>query len=80
MISRIFVFGILYVAMFLGWIAVGLFMLFAPATFINFVRDNIAVLAEGPPGVRSKLFIRLIGAGLLAFAMRFMFRIAELSR
>lgn len=80
MISRILVFGLLYVAMFLGWIAVGLFMLLAPATFINFVRDNVAVMAHNPPSGRSKFFIRLIGAGLLAFAMRFVFRIAELSR
>jgi len=77
MISRLFVFGILYAAMFLGWIGVGLFMLLAPARFIKVVRDNVAVLPEARERVGTGFIVRIIGAGFVAFAIRFALRAAE---
>jgi hypothetical protein len=80
MISRLLVVGFFYAAMFLGWIAVGLYMLLAPASFVNFVRDNIALLGHGGPRSTGKFVVRLIGAGLVAFAVRFALRTADLFR
>jgi hypothetical protein len=80
MIGRLLVFGFFYAAMFLGWIGVGLYMLLAPASFVNFVRDNIALWGHGGPRSAGKFVVRLIGAGLVAFAVRFAFRTAELFR
>ena len=80
MISRLLVIGFFYLAMFLGWIAVGLFMLVTPGRFINFVRDNIAFMDEGRPLGAGKFVVRLIGAGLVAFAVLLAFRTADLAR
>jgi len=76
LISRLLVLGFFSAAMFLGWIGVGLFMLLAPARFINFVRDNIALLSDRPPQRASKLLVRGIGVFLVAFAIQFAFRTA----
>jgi len=78
MLSRILAFGFLYAAMFLGWVGVGLWMLLAPGSIVNFVRDNIALIGENRPSCAAKLLVRLAGAGLVAFATRFAFRFAEL--
>jgi len=80
MISRLLVFGILYLAMFLGWVGVGLFMLLAPTRFIRFVHDNVGGLAESRPRVATGVLVRVIGAGFIAFAIRFAFRAAEMLR
>ena len=80
MVSRLLVFGILYLAMFLGWVGVGLFMLLAPTRFINFVHDNVGGLAESRPRVATAVLVRVIGAGFIAFAIRFAFRAADLLR
>jgi len=78
MISRLLVLGFLYLAMFAGWIGVGLFMLFAPGRFIELVRSNIAFLSDSPPKRRTQWIARMIGAGFLAFAIRFAFRTVDL--
>ena len=80
MISRLLVFGLLYVAMFLGWIGVGLFMLLAPARFLQFVRDNVGPMVEGRRSQGGELFIRIVGAGFIAFALRFALGVADLFR
>jgi hypothetical protein len=63
---------VLYLAMMLAWICVGLFMLFAPARFGNLIRDSLMLFPEvGAGDWGKKLFVRLLGIGLLAFAIRF---------
>jgi hypothetical protein len=62
----------LYLAMMLGWIGVGLFMLFPPARFGNLIHDSLMLFPEVRPGDwGKKLFVRILGIGLLAFAIRF---------
>ena len=72
---------LIYILMFIGWSGAGLFMLLAPARFGNFIHHNVGAF----PLVQSsdwgkKLFLRLVGAGLLAFAARFALRVADLFR
>ncbi|HYL38296.1 MAG TPA: hypothetical protein VEV17_20430 [Bryobacteraceae bacterium] len=69
-------------------------VLLAPVRFIQFVRDNVVALTEGRqreagserPAARGwqrevgKLLVRAIGAGLVAFAVLFAFKLAELAR
>jgi hypothetical protein len=60
--------------MMLGWIGVGLFMLFAPARFGNLVHDSVVLFPEVRRGrLGKKLIVRLLCIGLLAFAARFVF-------
>ncbi len=80
MISRLLVIAVLYAAMFLSWICVGMFMLLAPARFIRFCSDNVFALGESQPREAGRWLVRAIGAGLVAFAIRFALRIAELFR
>ena len=70
--NRLLGIAFLYLAMMLGWIGVGLFMLFAPARFGNLVHDSLMLFPEVRPGDwGKKLFVRLVGIGLIAFAVRF---------
>jgi hypothetical protein len=80
MISRLLFLGCIYAAMFLGWLGVGFFMLFAPGRCIDFVRDNIAVMTDRPPQRAVKLLVRGIGIFLVVFAIRFALRTAGLFR
>jgi hypothetical protein len=67
----------IYAAMFVAWTAAGLFMLVAPARFGNLVRDSLHLFPEVHRGDWGKrLAVRLAGIGLLAFAIRFVLRIA----
>ena len=69
----------LYLAMMLGWIGVGLFMLFAPARFGNLIHDSLMLFPEVKPGDWGKrLLVRILGVGLLAFAIRFILRLIYL--
>jgi hypothetical protein len=66
----------IYVAMVLACSGVGLFMLIAPARFGNLVDESFQLFPEVRPGDwGKKLLLRLLGIGLLAFAIRFMLRI-----
>jgi hypothetical protein len=72
--SRLLGIAFLYLAMMLGWIGVGLFMLVAPARFGNLIHDSLMLFPEVRPGDRGKkLSVRLIGVGLLTFAVRFVY-------
>jgi len=72
---------LLYVVMFLGWTGVGLLMMLAPARFSRLVHDNAGVFPElGSSDWGKKLIVRLVGAGLLAFASWFATRVADLVR
>jgi hypothetical protein len=78
--SRLFVVVFLYAAMILAWTGVGLFTLIAPARLGNLVHDSLYLFPEVHPGDwDKKLFLRLVGVGLLAFAVRFAMQIAHQS-
>jgi hypothetical protein len=78
--SRLLGLVIVYAAMFLGWCGVGLFMVLAPVRFGNLVHDTLLLFPEvGAKDWGKKLLLRLVGAGLLVFAIRFALGIAQLS-
>jgi hypothetical protein len=67
--------------MFPGWTGVGLFMIVAAARFGNFVNESFGFFPHVNDGDwGKKLILRLAGAGLLGFAMRFALGIVALSR
>ena len=68
----------IYAAMILAWTGVGLFMLVAPVRFGNLVHDSLQLFPEVHRGDSGKkLFLRLLGVGLLGFAVRLIIRIAH---
>jgi hypothetical protein len=72
--------GILFIygAMLLAWTGVGLFMLLAPGRFGNLLHDNLYLFPAVNRGDwGKKLLVRLVGFGLLLFAVRFVFRIIQ---
>jgi hypothetical protein len=65
--------------MFFGWTGVGLFMLLAPGRFGNMLHDNVGVFPEvHKSDWGKKLFVRLVGFGFLAFAVRMVLAVADL--
>jgi hypothetical protein len=76
--SRFLGAAFVYVAMVLACAGVGLFMLIAPGRFGNLIDESFQLFPEVRPGDwGKKLFLRLVGIGLLAFAIRFMLRIIQ---
>ena len=76
--SRLLGVVFIYAAMMLAWTGVGLFMLLAPVRFGNLVQDNLQLFPEVHPGDwGKKLFLRLLGIGLLAFAIRIILRVSQ---
>ena len=76
--SRLLGIVFIYAAMILAWTGVGRFMLVAPVRFGNLVHDNLQLFPEINRGDwGNKLFLRLLGIGLLAFAIRLIVRIAH---
>jgi hypothetical protein len=74
--NRLLGIAFLYLAMMLGWIGVGLFMLFAPARFGNLVHDSLMLFPEVRPGDwGKKLLVRVLGIGLVGFAIMFVLRL-----
>jgi hypothetical protein len=64
--------------MLLAWTGVGLFMLLAPGRFGNLLHDNLYLFpAVNRSDWGKKLLVRLVGFGLLLFAVRFVFRIIQ---
>ena len=77
--SRLLGVVFIYGAMMLAWTGVGLFMLLAPGRFGNFLHLNVGVFPEVQKADwGKKLFLRLVGAGLLAFAVHFAVGVADL--
>ena len=69
---------VIYVAMVVACTGVGLFMLIAPQRFGNLICESFQLFPEVRPGDwGKKLFLRLLGVGLLAFAARFVLRIVQ---
>ena len=68
----------IYAAMIVGWSGAGLFMLIAPGRFGNLIHESFLIFPEVKPGDwAKKLVVRVLGIGLLAFAIRFTFRIVH---
>ena len=67
--------------MFLAWTGVGLFMLLAPGRFGNLLHDSVGVFPEVQRADwGKKLLARVVGVGLLAFAVHFAMGVADLIR
>jgi hypothetical protein len=78
--SRLLGIVFIYVAMVLACTGVGLFMIVAPLRFGNLICESFQLFPEVRPGDwGKKLFLRLLGVGLLAFAVRFILRIIQAS-
>jgi hypothetical protein len=74
--SRLLGVVFIYAAMLLAWTAAASFMLVAPGRFGNLVHESLNLFPEILPGDwGKKLAVRLTGIGLLAFDIRFVFRI-----
>jgi hypothetical protein len=72
---------LLYVVLPVAWLSLGAFMLLAPVRFAYFIHENFVLLPRiGPRDHGWKLLIRVMGAGLLAFAVRFVWKAVELFR
>jgi len=70
---------LVYFVMLGAWVAVGLFIVIAPRRFGNLVNESFGLFPTvGAGDWGKKLFLRLIGMGLLAFAARFVWGIRQL--
>ena len=77
--TRLLGIAAVYILMFLAWISVGVSMLVAPERFGNLIHDSYGLY----PQVHrndwgKKLILRLIGTGLIGFAVHFALRVAAL--
>jgi hypothetical protein len=80
-LSRLLGIGVLYLLMFLGWAGVGLWLVCAPARAGNLIHNSFGLIPEAGHNDRGKkLVLRLIGVGLLAFVVRFVFGVVALLR
>ena len=72
---------IMYALMLGAWVCAGLFMTLAPGRFGNLVHESFLIFpAVGPRDWGKKLFLRLVGLGLLWFAARMAPRMLDLYR
>jgi hypothetical protein len=78
---RAFGIVLVYLVMLGAWVGAGLFILIAPARFGNLVNESFGLFPEVRASDWAKrLFLRLIGLGLLAFAARFVWGLRQLFR
>jgi len=71
----------IYVAMVLACCGVGLFMLIAPARFGNLVYESFQLFPQvRPADWGKKLVLRVGGIGLIAFAVRFIWRTVQMAQ
>ena len=76
---RALAFVVIYLAMLLAWLAAGLFVILAPRRFGNLINESFGLFPPvGAHDWGKKLFLRLVGLGLLAFAARFMWGVRQL--
>ena len=72
---------LVYFLMLCSWIGVGLFIVLAPMRFGNLVNESFGLFPSvGPRDWGKKLFLRLVGLLLLAFAARFLWGIHHIFR
>jgi len=62
---------VLYLVLPVIWMSLGLWMLVAPASFAGFIDENVTDLPAARRGLAVQLAIRVLGAGLIAFAVHF---------
>lgn len=78
--SRCLGIAAVYRAMFFAWTATGVFMLLAPARIGNLIHDSFGLYPQVRKGDRDrKLILRLVGIGLIAFAVNFARHVAALT-
>ena len=76
--SRLLGVALIYIIMTLAWSGIGLFMLIAPARFGNLVHDSLYLFPQVKPGDwGKKLVVRILGIGLMAFAIRLIVRVVH---
>jgi hypothetical protein len=79
--SRLLGIVLVYSLMLLGWTGVGVFTIVAPARFGNLVNESFGFFPQVKDGDwGKKLILRLLGLGLLGFAVRFTLGIMALAR
>ena len=77
--SRLYGVVAIYLIMLLGLAVAGVFVLVAPGRFGNLVHESLNLFPEVQPGDWGKrLFLRVIGLALLAFAIRIVCRMVAL--
>ena len=70
---------LVYFVMLLAWLAAGLFLIIAPRRVGNLINESFGLFpAVDVRDWGKKLFLRLVGLGLLAFAARFVWGIRQL--
>ncbi len=76
---RAFGIVLVYFVMLAAWLAAGLFIVVAPGRFGNLLNENFGIFPPvGPHNWGKRLFLRVVGLGLLAFAARFIWGIRQL--
>ena len=79
--SRLLGIALLYLVMLLAWTGVGMFFLLAPGRIGNLLHENLCLFPQVNRGDwGKKLFLRLIGLGFLAFAVRIVLRLLDAAR
>jgi hypothetical protein len=69
----------IYALMILAWTTAGLFLLLAPVRAGNLINESFGLFPEvRPDDFGKKTVLRLVGLGLLAFAVHFVLKIAAL--
>jgi hypothetical protein len=70
---------LLYLVLPIIWLSLGTFMLLAPVRFAYFIHENFFLLPQiGQRDTGWKLLIRVAGAALFAFAVRFVWKALQL--
>ena len=81
MAYRILAGVVLYLILPVIWLSLGTFMILTPVRFAHFIHENFVLLPPISQRDRGwKLVIRLGGAALFAFAVRFVWKAAQLLR
>jgi len=68
---RILAGAVLYLVLPVIWVSLGIWMLVVPAHFVDYVDENVVHLTEARRRPAWQLAIRVVGAGLIAFAVHF---------
>ena len=71
MLYRVLAGVVLYLVLPAIWVSLGVWMLVAPVRFVGFIDENVAQLPEARRRLAVQLAIRVLGAGLIAFAVHF---------
>lgn len=79
MAYRILAGVVLYLILPVIWLSLGTFMILTPVRFAHFIHENFVLLPQiSQRDTGWKLVIRLGGAALFAFAVRFVWKAAQL--